>query len=89
METRIVCCPDFDDSGAPVDPDNERVLDLVTLKTDLTLIPTSSFEEALGSDGKRYYVLEYDIMATFSSGSTKFELSHDGLKYGEVETELA
>ena len=42
-----------------------------------------------GADGIQYYVIDFDIDVTFFSGSTKFQMLHNGTCYGEVDTEYA
>lgn len=65
----------------------ERSPRIVTIKADLSRVPVSKFTQAVGRDGKPYYVIEYAIDVTYMSAYTKYELIHDNVNYGLVVAE--
>lgn len=60
---------------------------LVKVEADLSLIPRTHFPEETGSDDQVYYLIEFQLEVTHFSASTKYELIHSGVNYGQVAAE--
>lgn len=57
---------------------DQNVLELVRLHTNLNDLPSDALKIEVGKDGKLYYAFSYAIEVTYQSGSTKYELVHNG-----------
>jgi hypothetical protein len=71
---------------APLYP-GDGVGDLVTLTTDLSEVPLSSFKKKRGKDGKMYYFLGFAIEMTCYSAHTTYAVICDGIRYDAVTAE--
>lgn len=72
----IIYC-DRTDRPAVVYSD-EKVVELVRLRTELDDLPSNALEIEMGKDDELYYTFRYSIEVTYQSGSTKYELLHKG-----------
>ena len=66
---------------------SERVKQLCEIEADLSAVPERNFPTRTGTDGKRYYVINYRIRITYHSAYTKYELLYNGRNYDEVRAE--
>lgn len=57
---------------------DQKVEELVRLRTNLDDLPSNALELEIGEDDELYYVFRYSIEVTYLSGSTKYELVHKG-----------
>ena len=89
--TRIAvrCTVLLSHSWPPTNSDKENVARLATLTCDFGQIPRTGFKQETGKDGEDYYTVMYNIEVTFLSGSTIFEMVHNGRNLGEVQVEYA
>ncbi|KAG4432939.1 hypothetical protein IFR05_011585 [Cadophora sp. M221] len=72
----IIYC-DLTDRSAVVYSD-DKVRELVCLRTKLDDLPSDALEMEMGEDDELYYVFHFSIEVTYQSGSTKYELLHKG-----------
>lgn len=72
----IIYC-DRTDRPAVVYSD-QKVMELVRLRTKLEDLPSNALEMEIGKDNELYYTFHYSIEVTYQSGSTKYELLHKG-----------
>jgi len=63
------------------------VIFLVTVKADLSRIPERDLRKEMGSDGREYYVIHYEVEITYYSAYTKYELIYNDANYGLIATE--
>ncbi|KAI0865907.1 actin-like ATPase domain-containing protein [Xylaria cubensis] len=54
---------------------------------DLNKIPKDKLEKEKGADGQLYYKIGFQIQMTCHSANISFDLLHEGIKYGSVETD--
>jgi len=59
-----------------------------TVHCDLSAVPTSKFSCKKNSDGNRYYKIVFDMTMTIVDEVIKFELLHQGTRYGVVTTKF-
>lgn len=83
----ILMFADPDDKGAPIYKDGGEVKHLARLTADLSCIPVSELVQKLGKDGKKYYVIYYEIEMTYYSAQTKYCLVYKQVKYDSVTAE--
>jgi molecular chaperone DnaK (HSP70) len=59
----------------------------VSLKVDLSKVPKNEFEKKMGANGKEYYHIRFDILATFRSAEVeyKWRLCSSGKIHGSVK----
>lgn len=74
--TIIIYC-DRTDRPAVIYKD-DQVESLVRLHVKLDVLPLSALEIEMGKDDKAYYTFHFAIEVTYQSGSTKYELLHNG-----------
>ena len=72
----IIYC-DRTDRPAVVYSD-QKVKELVRLRTKLDDLPSNALDLEMGKDNELYYTFSYSIEVTYQSGSTKYELLHNG-----------
>ena len=65
----------------------DGVTKLATIPADLSRIPTYKFPTETGTDGKVWYVIDYEIRITYLSAYTKYELFYKRTNLGEVMAE--
>ncbi|KPI42713.1 Chaperone protein dnaK [Cyphellophora attinorum] len=80
----------YDDKGAespskyPIPVGTRKHL---TIQSKLSSIPVRALRKTTGSDGKKYYHLDYEIRFTFFSAHTEYSLWSDDVCYGKAEAE--
>lgn len=52
--------------------------DHVTLKVDFTSVPKEKFEKRRGHNGRDYYRVDYEILATFHSAHVEYAAQFQG-----------
>ena len=57
---------------------DRKVKKLVRLHVKMHDLPSNALKIELGKDDKSYYTFSYTIEVTYQSGSTKYELLHNG-----------
>ena len=83
----ILVFADPDDKGPPVYKDGGEVRHLARLKADLSCIPVGELMQKAGMDGKRYFVVYYEIEMVYYSAVTKYALVYKGVRYDSVSAE--
>ena len=83
----IKCCEDPYNVGAPVHADT-GVKNLVKLTADLTKIAGfKGGKQKVGTDGKMWYVVEWEVRMLCLSAETRWSLVYDGVEYDSVTAE--
>lgn len=57
---------------------DQEVRELVRLHVKLSDLPSDALKVKIGKDDEPYYIFHYAIEVTYQSGSTKYELVHNG-----------
>lgn len=82
--TAIIYCDRTD--RPPVVHKDQHVVELVRLRVKVADLPPGAIKTRFGKDSKPCYTFDYEIEVTYLSGSTKYELVHNG-KYRASSTE--
>lgn len=64
--------------------DPSAITTVCYMYSDLSSVPCSSFDVRMGSDGKQYYIIDYDVTMKIVDEVIKFEMLHEGISYGVV-----
>jgi hypothetical protein len=76
----------FDDGVAPKYQDH-NVKHLVTLRVDLSGIPTARYKTMTGYNGDKYHRINYEVQAIFCSAHTEYSLWVEGERYGSIQAD--
>lgn len=74
--TTIIFC-DRTDRSAVIYKD-DQVEELVRLHVKMDDLPLDALKMEMGKDDEHYYTFRFAIEVTYQSGSTKYEVVHDG-----------
>lgn len=65
----------------------DKVVQLVELNADLSIVPAKNFPQKRSPSGNSYYVFTFQVEVTYFSAYTKYELIYDNINYGAVSAE--
>jgi hypothetical protein len=65
-------------------PDHPSIKTNCKMTADLRKVDKAKFEREVGHDGKRYDIIDYDLVVTLQPAVMKFSLEIDGEEMGSV-----
>jgi len=76
------------DADTAPDAYNKSLVQVCTLRTDLSAVPKHLFTRLKTSNGVEFENLDFTLDCIVDSASMVFELKVDGVRYGQVTTEF-